>query len=94
MDQADSYNDCGDLQEDQFWLRVYHLTDSLTVRAVQVIAFERFETVFPYTKPIVLPSQAFIKELYQKKASPKALQDYIASHTAYCMLFVPGKAET
>lgn len=93
VDDSRSYTGGDDLHEDHFWLRVYQLADFLGVRAVQVIAFERFETVFPCTKPIVLPSKEFIKELYETKASPKALQVYVAGHTAYWMLRVSKKAE-
>ena len=93
VDNASSYAGGDDLYEDQFWLDVYLLADYLEVRAIQVIAFERFETVFPCEKPIVLPSKEFIKKLYKRGRSTKALQAYIARHSAYWMLRTPRKAD-
>jgi hypothetical protein len=70
---------------------VYQLADFLRIRAVQVIVFERFETVFPHTRPIVIPSTPFIKEL-SKEASPVALRVYVARHSAYWILQAAKKA--
>ena len=93
VDNASSYAGGDDLHEDQFWLDVYLLADYLEVRAIQVIAFERFETVFPCKKPIVLPSKEFIQKLYKWGTSKKALQAYVAKHSAYWMLRDPKNAE-
>ena len=95
VEQASSYAGGDDLHEDQFWLRVYLLSVFLKVRAVQVIAFERFETVFPCKKPIVLPSKEFIRELYKYQwgRSKWALQAYVARHSAYWMLRDMRKAD-
>ena len=93
VDKASSYAGGDDLHEDHFWLRVYQLSHSLKVRAVQVIAFERFETVFPCKKPIIIPSKEFIEELYDWGKLTRALQVYVARHSAYWMLRTPRKAE-
>ena len=93
VDNVSSYAGGDDLHEDEFWLGVYLLSEHLKVRAVQVIAFERFETVLPCKKPIVLPSMGFIEKLYDNGESAKALQVYVSRHSAYWMLRSLKKAE-
>jgi hypothetical protein len=93
VDKASSYAGGDNLHEDHFWLNVYLLSVVLKVRAVQVIVFERFETVFPCEKPIFLPSKEFIDELWFWEEETMALRAYVAKHSAYWMLRAPENAE-
>jgi len=72
------------LYPDHFWLKVYRMADRLMIKGLQVIAYERFQTILPATAPI-LPSKEFIIDLFEDSegTSPIALEMYVVSHVAY-----------